>query len=151
MRLRFCRTLLFRAITSLLFLTTASFAQSNFSGLHGTVMDAGKQMIAGATVTLASQTTGSQRTVKTTDTGAFEFAGLLPGDYELRAEAPGFSRRVKQLRLEVGEQMNLDLPLQMGEVKEAIEVAANADLLKTTQSNVGEVIEPKSIKELPLN
>src|SRR4051812_17686541 len=147
---RILRPLLCVLLSSLL-PASAALAQSNYATLHGTVLDPGKQAIAGATVTVMSQTTGATRSVKSNEVGTFEVAGLLPGDYALDVEAQGFSRATRQFRLEVGQHMSMEVALQIGAVKEAVDVTAATELLKTAESSIGEVIEPKSIKELPLN
>lgn len=83
--------------------------------------------------------------------GLYEFAGVAPGEYELQAEAPGFHPFTRKVRLEVGQQMRLDLVLSLGEASESVVVSANAEVLKTADASLGAVIEQQSIRELPLN
>jgi hypothetical protein len=44
----------------------------------------------------------------------------------------------------------VDVSLKVGPVQEGVEVRAAADILHSTDASVGEVVEPKSIQELPL-
>src|SRR6185369_2521608 len=52
---------------------------------------------------------------------------------------------------EVGQRLGLEITLKVGSVEQGLEVTAARDVLRTTDASVGEVIEPKSIRELPLN
>jgi len=76
----------------------------------------------------------------------------LPDDYELKVEASGFKRRLKQsLRLEVGQKLAVDITLRVGTLTQGVNVTAGSEVLQTTGASVGEVVEPTSIRELPLN
>jgi hypothetical protein len=81
----------------------------------------------------------------------FYAPGLLPGDYELTTQADGFAPVTQALRLEVGQNSAVTIKLKIGPVREGVQVSATAQLLRTTDASVGEVVEPKSIQELPLN
>src|SRR6266851_634857 len=76
---------------------------------------------------------------------------LLPDDYELRIEASGFAIAKQTLRLEVGQKLALGIALKIGSVAEGVKVTAGSEVLHTTDASVGEVVEPTSIRELPLN
>ena len=76
--------------------------------LSGTVRDAGGSPLPGVTVTL----TGSEhRTTRTDARGAFSFTGLLPGEYRLAFDRPGFARAVRPVRVAAGrvERLTVDL------------------------------------------
>jgi hypothetical protein len=91
------------------------------------------------------------RRVALNNDGLFEVPGLAPGDYTVEVKAPGFAPLTRRVRLEIGQQMRLDLTLSLGEVHESVDVAARAETLKTSDASLGEVVESKSIQELPLN
>src|SRR5262249_60620057 len=74
-----------------------------------------------------------------------------PEGDKVTASASGCASVIQTLHLEVGEKLGLDVALQLGTVKEGVNVNATADTLHATDTSVGEVIEPKSIQELPLN
>lgn len=132
-------------------LNTPAFAQSNYASVAGTVTDAQHLPIAGAAVQLTAASTGAVRRLVTSQQGLFEAAALLPDNYELRAEVPGFAAEVQSLRLEVGQRLTLDITLRLGAVKEGVRVTAGSEVLRTTDASVGEVVEPRSIQQLPLN
>lgn len=135
----------------LLFVSLMSFAQSNYAVLGGTVLDPQGHSFAGATVQLTSVDTRAERRVTSNEQGIFQIPALLPGDYELSVQASGFATLTQKLRLEVGQQYTLNVNLRVETVKNVVEVADTALVLHTTDASVGEVVEPISIKELPLN
>jgi Carboxypeptidase regulatory-like domain len=128
-----------------------SLAQSHFAAVTGTVRDAQSLPIAGATVELKAVSTGAMRVVRSDEHGLFSAAALLPDDYEVTTSATGFAAQKQVLRLEVGEKAAIDIALKVGAVKEGVEVSALSDVLRTTDASVGEVVERKSVQELPLN
>jgi Carboxypeptidase regulatory-like domain len=130
--------------------STVSFAQSNYATLVGTVSDPQNRPLPGATVQLTSAGTQAIRKVVSNEFGIYRVTGLLPGDYELEVALTGFSSLKQSLRLEVGQQLTLDVDLKLASVTTTIEVGA-ADVLRTNDSSVGEVIEPAAIQNLPLN
>lgn len=132
-------------------LAIPSLAQSNYGVVTGTVSDAQQLPVAGATVQLTAASTGAARRVATNQQGLFEAPALLPDDYELKVEAAGFAVARETLHLEVGQKLAVSISLKVGSVSEGVEVTGGSDVLRTTDSSVGEVVEPTSIRELPLN
>jgi hypothetical protein len=125
--------------------------QSNYAVVTGTVIDSRSLPVVGATVHFKALSTGALRVVTTNDQGLFNAPALLPDDYELSTDASGFAPVTQSLRLEVGEKLAIEIPLKISTVKEGVQVTATADVLRTTDASVGEVVEPKSVQELPLN
>jgi len=127
------------------------FGQSNYAVLTGTVTDSQHLPVAGAAVELVAASTGATRRVATNQQGLFEAPALLPDDYELKIEASGLATAKQSFRLEVGQKLALDITLRVGSVAEGVRVTAGSEVLQTTDASVGEVVEPTSIRELPLN
>src|SRR5262252_10107584 len=126
-------------------------AQSNYAVVCGVVNDPQRQPVAGATVQITSLGTQAVRKASSDAQGVFQITGLLPGDYELIVQATGFAPAKQQLRLEVGQQLTLDVGLKLASLSNTVEVSGRVDVLRTTDTSVGEVIEPSAIRELPLN
>jgi len=143
---RQCCTLLL-----LLLLAIPAFGQSNYATLTGTITDSQQLPLAGATIELTAASTGAIRRVLTNQQGLFEAPALLPDEYELKIEATGFAVAHKILRLEVGQKSALNITLNLGSLNEGVKVIGGSEVLHTTDASVGEVIEPTSIRELPLN
>ena len=128
-----------------------AFGQSNYAVLTGTVTDSQHLPIGGAAVELTAASTGAVRRVVTNQQGLFEAPGLLPDDYELKVEAAGLTTAKQSLRLEVGQKLAVDIMLTIGSLTQGVKVTAGSEVLNTTDASVGEVIEPTSIRDLPLN
>jgi hypothetical protein len=135
----------------LLALAYSAFGQSNYATLTGTVTDAQQLPVAGASVQLTAASTGAFRRVVTNQQGLFEAPALLPDEYQLKIEATGFAVAHRNLRLEVGQKSALNVTLNVGSLNEGVKVIGGSEVLHTTDASVGEVIEPTSIRELPLN
>jgi hypothetical protein len=138
----------------LFLLATASstLGQSNYATLNGTVFDPQQQAIPGAALQLTSESTHASRHATTNDQGTFQLIGLLPGQYKFSVQAPGFATLNQNVTLEVGQQMTLDVSLKLSSVSSTVEVTTDTiNVLRTTDASVGEVVEPTSIRNLPLN
>jgi len=135
----------------LLALAMPAHGQSNYAVVTGTVRDAQQLPVAGATIELTAASTGAVRRMTTNPQGLFEAPALLPDDYELQVSAQGFAITKQSLRLEVGQRLAINIALKVGSVAQGVEVKGGSEVLRTTDSSVGEVVEPTSIRELPLN
>jgi carboxypeptidase family protein len=140
-----------RKISLLAIVCSSLVAQSNLASLSGSVQDAHKNAIARAEITLKSADTSAVRTAALNAEGLFEIAGLAPGEYLLEVRASGFAPLERKLRLEVGQHVRLDLPMEIGQASEQVDVVGRAEVLKTADASLGEVIEPVAVRELPLN
>jgi len=140
-----------RLILLFLFLGSAAFAQSNYAVISGVVTDPQHLPVASASVSFRALATGELRPLTTNEHGLFEAAALLPGDYELKTEAAGFAPVSQILRVEVGQRLTVEISLRVSSVQQTAEVKSGMEVLRTTDATVGEVVEPQSIRELPLN
>ena len=53
--------------------------------------------------------------------------------------------------LQIAQATRLDIPLEVGQVTEEVSVVAEAPLVHSTSSELGQVIDNKQIQSLPLN
>src|SRR3981189_3247690 len=142
---------IFATLLCLLALMAPALGQSNYAVVTGTVTDSQSLPVVGATVHFTAMSTGAIRVLTTNDRGLFSAPALSPDDYELTTESTGFAPVKQSLHLEVGEKLAIEIPLKISAVKEGVQVNAAAEILRTTDASVGEVVEPKSVQELPLN
>jgi hypothetical protein len=141
---RFCLCLVFAA--SLL------LAQQDSGSIVGTITDPAGAVIPSVAVRVINTGTNITTNLVTDQNGDFTATALRIGTYRLEAEAPGFKKTVQEnIELRVQDRLRIDLRLQVGEVTETVEVAAAQPLLQTQTSSVGQVMETKSIADLPLN
>ncbi len=127
------------------------FGQANGS-FSGTVSDNTGSVISGAMVKISSQGTGSEREVKTDDSGHY-LAPLLPvALYTIRVEAAGFqTTEQKDVRLQVDEQREVNFSVKPASVSSTVEVTATEVAVETNNPTLGQVITSEEVADLPLN
>jgi hypothetical protein len=140
-----------RILAALGILAIPVFAQT-YGEITGTVSDQSGAVIGGAEVTITNLATNQVRQVTTSEAGTYTAPFMVPGRYRLEAKSQGFKSAVAPERvLQVGDTMRVDFALEVGAVSESVEVAASAEMLQTSSTATGTVIEQKRIVELPLN
>jgi hypothetical protein len=138
-------------LTLVLLSTASAFAQATTADITGRVLDAQGAAVAGATVNVRNTGTNLTRTVTTNDEGDYTITQLPPGTYEVTVEAQNFSRAlIAALELNVGTKQTVNFDLQAGAVTETVEVSADSVTVETTRSDLGGVITPTEVSNLPL-
>jgi outer membrane receptor protein involved in Fe transport len=139
------------------FLTLTCFSptvvgQVSGGAIVGTVTDTGGGVIPGVTVQARNVATNAVVEVVTGDSGHYEFPLLLAGTYVIRAELVGFQVSTSgEIVLHSGTRPKINLELRVGDISQVVEVVSSAPLLKTTQTDLGVVIDSMKMAELPLN
>src|SRR5580704_13420318 len=130
-----------------------TWAQSQaFSQIQGTVQDASGAPVPGAQVKATQTDTGVSRVVTTENDGAYVLPNLPIGPYRLEVTKAGFSTYVQTgIVLQVATSPTVDISLKIGAVNEQVQVEANAALVETQATGIGNVMETQRILELPLN
>jgi hypothetical protein len=133
-------------------LNGVAFAQSTNATLGGTVQDPSDAYIPGVTISATNTGTGIVTTVVSNEAGAYQFASLQPGSYDIQASLPGFQSAVNRgFQLGGAQQARLNFVLQVGTAVTSVDVTAAADTLLATSSNsVGTVLPEYKIRDLPL-
>lgn len=127
-----------------------SLAQGGRAELNGVVLDQGKAVLPGATVTVTNEATGAQRVVVTGVDGRFVIPTLLPGTYTVQVELSGFQTQTRTgLVLGVGQEVTIELTLPLAGVTEEVTVSGETPVVETTASRVGTNITNREIDELP--
>jgi TonB family protein len=99
-----------------------AFAQSRFATVSGSITDQKGGVLADATIVLSNVNTKAKQEVRTNQTGYFEIVGLPAGDYALEARFIGFEPFRENVAVGVGESLQRNITLQIGEVQETISV-----------------------------
>ena len=135
----------FWVIGFLLLAAIPAIAQETRSTISGTVRDE-QGVIPGATVKVVNTATGVTQTLVTNSSGYFEARLLIAGDYEVVIEMEGFKTlRRSGISLGSGQQLALQLPLEIGAIAEEITVTGEAPLLETTTLRQGLVLDEKKV------
>jgi hypothetical protein len=120
--------------------------------IAGTVRDQSGAVLPGVEVTVTQTETGVTRNAATNEAGSYVLSNLPIGPYRLDAALPGFRTFVQTgITLVVNAAPVINPVLQIGQVSEQVEVQANATLVETHSTGVGELIDSQRVVELPLN
>jgi hypothetical protein len=122
------------------------------SQVSGVVTDQSGASVPGATVTMTQTNTGTTRTVTTSSKGSYTIPNLAVGPYELKVTKPGFTAYVQTgIVLQVSVNPTINVTLRVGAVSQQVTVQANANMVETENTSVGQVINSAQVQELPLN
>src|SRR6202165_4579706 len=129
-----------------------AYAQVAGASITGTVKDSSGAIIPNAQVSITDVATGVVRNVSTDAAGLYSAPNLLPGTYEVRVTATGFSTAIqKGITLTVGTQQSLPITLQVGQVSQTVEVTTEAPTVELTSSTLSAQVTGATVRELPLN
>src|SRR6266542_2562545 len=127
-------------------------AQTIRGTITGTITDSTGAVLPGASVTVTNTATSIATNVVTDARGSYTIPLLMPGTYQVMIEQPGFKKTVRGgVIVEIAQTTRLDMALQVGAVSEAVEVSGESPLVRSTTSELGQVIQMKQIQALPLN
>jgi hypothetical protein len=119
--------------------------------IFGHVFDPSSAAVAGASVAIRNTGTNVLTELKTNDNGYYEAALLVAGNYEVVVGAPSFKKSVHQpFDLPVGSRLQADFKLELGAVSDAVTVNAEAPLLNSNTLSSGEVLNSRTIMDVPL-
>jgi outer membrane receptor protein involved in Fe transport len=122
------------------------------STIQGTVTDKQGLAVSGAEVLAEGSTVAVSRTVTTDSNGVYQIPGLPAGVYKLTATHSGFATRIFDgVELTLNRTLTLDLKMDVGTVRERVEVSSEIPLLDTSTSSSGATIVPQQIEEMPIN
>jgi hypothetical protein len=142
---------LHRALAVLCLLLAVASAQETRSTLNGRVYDPQAAAVGGAKVTITHVDTNSVTRLSTNETGFYEAPLLMPGKYRVSAEAAGFKTVIREnITLQVGQQLAIDIHLEVGAVAETIQVTAEPPVLDTSSVEAGSLIDNQELMDLPV-
>ena len=152
-RYRRCIARLMCLFVAFLLLGQGSITLAQSTGtIQGTVTDESGAVVPGAQITVHNVATGVERTTQSDSSGNYQVAALPVGSYRLEVRAQGFQTAiVNRIDLEVGRTISQSFEMKVGGVAQAITVTAGAGTIETTTSSVGQVIDQKTVQEIPLN
>jgi hypothetical protein len=130
----------------------AVWCQSVSGNISGIVTDASGASITEVTVTLTNLDNSEKQVTVTNSSGGYSFVNIPPGNYGIQAEKTGFKVFVRQpIVVEIESGLKIDITLSVGAMTETVKVTAETPLLQTSTQSLGQVIEQRTVTELPLN
>src|SRR4051794_39544863 len=104
--------------------------------IHGVVSDASGAVVAGATIKATQTDKGQVRTAVSGADGSYTVPDLPIGPYRLEITAPSFNTVVRSgIVLQVGNNVLIDIALQVGPTTQEVRVAANATMVETQDTS----------------
>ncbi len=114
------------------------------------MFDSAKAVMPGVTITVIDERTGLERTAVSGGEGRFLIPTLVPSTYTIKAELPGFQSTTQTgVVLNVGQELTVNLTLQIAGVQEALTVTGQSPLVEPTSSRIGANITNAEIDALP--
>ena len=141
-----------RLVVVVVFSALAAMAQVDTGAILGVITDRSGAVVPGASVKIVEESTNSFTDLRTNDSGFYSAPALRPGRYQVTVSKEGFRPQKSQpFDLRVQDRAELNFQLEVGPTSSEITVSATAPLLESETSSLGQVVEEKSITDLPLN
>ena len=132
--------------------STLLFAQGSGGRILGRVSDQSGALLSGLTVTATNEATGATHQTQTTASGDYSFPAVPVGVYTLTFDMAGFKTNIRKgITVEINQVVTFNSTMQIGEAKELVEVTSEAPLVDTTTTQLGAIVNNRSVNELPLN
>src|SRR5437899_3839815 len=131
---------------------TLAYGQNTAGTILGAVSDESGARLPGVVVTITHVETGIVRSAATDEQGRYRAPGLGLGNYEVKAELPGFRTEIRRgIQLTVAAEVVVNLNLSVGTVSEQVQVTGEAPLVEITSATLSGLVDDKKIRDLPLN
>src|ERR1700682_4898105 len=132
--------------------SAAAFAQGGTGTITGTVSDPKGLSVPQAKVVVRNTDTAIERPLETTGSGVYTATFLQPGHYEVAVSKVGFSSVVrKDLTLQVGQTLTIDIPMSVGTSVSEITVTGEAPLIEPDRTEISQGVSETLAGGLPLN
>ncbi len=130
---------------------TAAFAQETRGSIAGRVVDPSGAVVPGVHLTATHVATNTKTKATTNEQGGYLIPYLLPGTYQVAAEAAGFKVYTgSDIEVRINDRLQFDIRLELGSSSESVTVVGATPLLETANASVGQVVAKKQFSELPI-
>ncbi len=122
------------------------------ASISGTIADPAGGVLGGATVIVRNMDTGTVRNLVSGDDGRYAAPSVPAGTYSVTVQKDGFSTQERTgIQLTVGESVNLNLTLAVGEIHQEVTVQEVPNAVNLSTQEVSGLVNQRQVKELPLN
>ena len=129
----------------------ALLAQNPYGRITGRIVDGAGAVVPAAVIRVTNLETNVAINTTSDSAGNYDARDLIPGTYEVTAEAKGFKRyRRGPIELRVGDVLSIDIALELGVVTESVSVMAEAPLIEAANAGVGQVVDRQRLEDLPM-
>ena len=133
------------------FTASSASGQAVYGSITGTVSDAQGAAVSGAKVTVSDVAKGTSQETTTDESGNYSVTHLIPDNYKVRVEAPGFKAyEIANVRVDVDTTVRADAALQVGAVTQSVEVTGEIPQLQTEKTDVSTVFQSRTVEDLPI-
>ena len=136
-----------------LWLAPVAFAQlATTTSLVGTVSDSSGKVIPNAKVTALETGTSDTYSGLTNSQGYYSLEFVRVGSYNVTVESPGFGKvATNGIIVDINQTVRTNFTLTVGSLTQTVAVEATIAAIKTDEASVSEVLNSRSISELPLS
>jgi hypothetical protein len=134
-----------------LFVSAVVLAQVDTGTIAGSVTDQSGAVLPDVALTIRGEASGQEYRVATNSAGQFVSPPLQPGPYYVSASRQGFRRANAKVELTLNQRAVLNIALEVGATEQEVTVTAEAPLLESESTTVGNLRTSQSVRDLPLN
>lgn len=128
------------------------WAQGGRGSIIGTVTDQTEALIPSAKVSVTHIETSQVKEAETAQDGAYVVSLLPPGTYTVSVSKDGFNSVTRSGIVVTPDQAaTVNIAMAVGNVRTTVEVAANAEMITTSNASIAQLINETTVTELPLN
>ena len=145
-------TLLLMLPIALCALASPAVGQVLYGSIVGNVVDETRGTLPGATITIVHNESGQSRETIADSMGAYRFTAVQPGTYTVTVKLEGFKPFTRQdVAVTLNSVARVDVPLQVGQLSEAVTVSAERPLLQTDRAEVRSELQSNQLVNLPVS
>src|SRR5205814_9319765 len=127
------------------------YGQDTRAKVQGVIKDSTQAIIVGAQIVLSNDNTGVQTVEHSSTSGQYLFDFVLPGNYTVTVETPGFRKFVqKNILVQSRGDVTVDAVLEVGSIGESITIDATPVAVQCNTSTMSLTVDTQMANSLPI-